>query len=62
LAEAFVGTLKRDYLGDAELRDAESVLAQLASWIDDYNTQAPHSACEARATMSTWGTTLRRGL
>lgn len=49
LAEAFVGTFKRDYLGDAELRDAESVLAQLASWIDDYNTQAPHSALGMRS-------------
>jgi putative transposase len=44
LAEAFVGTFKRDYLGDAEPRDAETVLAQLAGWIADYNTQAPHSA------------------
>jgi putative transposase len=49
LAEAFVGTFKRDYLGDAELRDAESVLAQLAGWIEDYNTQAPHSALGMRS-------------
>ena len=49
LAEAFVGTFKRDYLGDAALRDAESVLAQLASWIDDYNSQAPHSALGMRS-------------
>jgi putative transposase len=44
LAEAFVGTFKRDDLGDAEPRDAETVLAQLGDWIADYNTQAPHSA------------------
>jgi hypothetical protein len=31
LAEAFVGTFKRDDLGAAELRDAESVLPQLAN-------------------------------
>jgi hypothetical protein len=49
LAEAFVGTFKRDYLGAAELRDAESVLAQLAGWIDDYNSQAPHSALGMRS-------------
>jgi putative transposase len=49
LAEAFVGTFKRDYLGDADLRDAESVLTQLAGWIDDYNTQAPHSALGMRS-------------
>jgi transposase InsO family protein len=49
LAEAFVGTFKRDYLGDAELRDAETVLAQLGGWFDDYNTQAPHSALGMRS-------------
>jgi transposase InsO family protein len=43
LAEAFVKTLKRDYVAGAELRDAETVLAQLADWLDDCNTRAPHS-------------------
>jgi putative transposase len=33
----------------AELRDAETVLAQLGAWIDDYNTQAPHSALGMRS-------------
>ncbi len=28
----------------AELRDAESVLAQLSDWIEDDKTRAPHSA------------------
>src|SRR5205809_4313048 len=52
LAEAFVGTFKRDYVNGAELRDAETVLAQLGGWIDDYNTRRRirHSACEARPT------------
>ena len=49
LAEAFVGTFKRDYLGDVDLRDAESVLTQLAGWFDDYNGQAPHSALGMRS-------------
>jgi putative transposase len=49
LAEAFVGTFKRDYLAGAELRDAEAVLAQLGGWFDDYNTQAPHSALGMRS-------------
>jgi hypothetical protein len=49
LAEAFVGTFKRDYLGDAELCDAETVLAQLGGWFDDYNTLAPHSALGMRS-------------
>jgi transposase InsO family protein len=49
LAEAFVGTFKRDYLGGADLPDAESVLTQLGGWFDDYNTQAPHSALGMRS-------------
>jgi len=49
LAEAFVHTFKRDYVHGAELRDAETVLAQLAGWIDDYNRQAPHSALGMRS-------------
>src|SRR5947207_11976713 len=49
LAEAFVGTFKRDYVSGAELRDAEAVLAQLGGWIDDCNTQAPHSALGMRS-------------
>ena len=49
LAEAFSGTFKRDYVNDAELRDAETVLTQLGGWIDDYDTQAPHSALGIRS-------------
>ena len=49
LAEAFVKTFKRDYVDGAELRDAESVLTQLGRWIEDYNTQAPHSALGMRS-------------
>jgi hypothetical protein len=50
LAEAFVGTFKRDYLSDAGSRDAESVLAQLGGWIADYNTRrrTRRSGCRAR--------------
>jgi hypothetical protein len=48
LAEAFVGTFKRDYLGDTELRDAETVLAQLGGWFDDY----PGAALGARDAQS----------
>jgi putative transposase len=44
LAEAFIGTFKRDYVDGAELRDAETVLAQVGGRFEDYNTQAPHSA------------------
>ena len=43
-----MGTFKRDYLGAAELRDAESVLTQLAGWFED-NSQAPHSSLGMRS-------------
>lgn len=49
LAEAFVKTFKRDYNEGAELRDAETVLAQLGTWLEDYNTRAPHSALGMRS-------------
>jgi transposase InsO family protein len=49
LAEAFVKTFKRDYVEGAELPDAETVLAQLGAWFEDYNTRAPHSALGMRS-------------
>src|SRR5215468_10257485 len=48
LAEAFVHTFKREYIDGADLRDAETVLAQIVGWFEDYNTQAPHSALGMR--------------
>jgi hypothetical protein len=47
-AEAFLKTFERDYVDGAELRDAESIFAQLSGWIEDYNTRAPHSALGIR--------------
>lgn len=41
--------MKRDYIAGADLRDAESVLLQLGTWIEDYNTRAPHSALGMRS-------------
>src|SRR5499433_1383193 len=49
LAEAFVHTFKREYIDGADLRDAETVLAQIVGWFEDYNTQAPHSALGMRS-------------
>lgn len=42
-------TFKRDDVNVHELRDAESVLAELGSWIDDYNRLAPNSALGMRS-------------
>lgn len=49
LAEAFVQTLRRDYLDGADLADAATVLRALPGWIADYNTEAPHSGLGYRA-------------
>ena len=53
LAEAFVGTFKRDYVAGAEqLRDAETVLAQLGGWFEATTPRRPtqRSRCGARLT------------
>jgi putative transposase len=44
MSEAFVNTLRRDYLAGADLSSAEAVLDQLPAWFADYNAVAPHSA------------------
>jgi hypothetical protein len=49
-AEGFVHTYKRDYVNVHELRDAETVLAQLGGWIEDCNRQARDSALCMRST------------
>jgi transposase InsO family protein len=44
MSEAFVKTLKRDYVRITLLPDAATVLGLVPAWIDDYNTVQPHSA------------------
>ena len=44
MSEAFVNTMRRDYIESAELWSAEHVIAQLPAWFEDYNENAPHSA------------------
>jgi len=43
MAEAFVWTLRRDYVANADLGSAAAVVAQLDDWFTDYNAVAPHS-------------------
>jgi len=43
IAEAFVKTFKRDYARLSILPDAETVLALLPAWFEDYNEVHPHS-------------------
>lgn len=49
MAEAFVNTLRRDYIVGADLSSAAVVLDQIAGWIADYNGVAPHSALGFRS-------------
>jgi putative transposase len=44
LSEAFVNTMRRDYIAGAGLSTAAVVLEQIPAWLADYNAVAPHSA------------------
>jgi putative transposase len=49
MSEAFVKTLKRDYVRISPLPDPKTALRQIAGWIDDYNEIHPHSALRMRS-------------
>ncbi|SNT43328.1 Transposase InsO and inactivated derivatives [Tropicimonas sediminicola] len=49
ISEAFVKTLKRDYVRVNPLPDAETVLPLLDTWIEDYNDNHPHSGLKWRS-------------
>ncbi len=49
MAEAFVNTLKRDYVGVNRIPDARSVLEQRPGWIEHYNEHHPHSTLKMRS-------------
>ena len=44
MAEAFVGSFKRDYVYVNDCYSSDSVIKMLQEWIKDYNENAPHSA------------------
>jgi len=44
MSEAFVNTLKRDYVPDADRASAARLIEQVPRWMEDYNTFAPHSS------------------
>ena len=43
MSEAFVKTIKRDYVYVSDCYSARSVMRLLKGWIRDYNAEAPHS-------------------
>src|SRR5688572_10526602 len=49
MAEAFVRTLKRDYVRVSPVPDAASVLRQLPGWLAHYNDVHPHRALGYRS-------------
>ena len=49
ISEAFVHTLKRDYVQITPLPDATSALALIGTWFDDYNDHHPHSGLKMRS-------------
>ena len=49
MAEAFVKTFKRDYMRVSAKTDAASVLRQLDSWFEHYNSVHPHKALGYRS-------------
>lgn len=49
ISEAFVNTLKRDYVNVTPLPDAATVLGLIAGWFEDYNENHPHSGLKMRS-------------
>jgi putative transposase len=49
MAEAFVNTLKRDYVSVNHTPDAHTILTSLPRWIEHYNEHHPHSALKMRS-------------
>ncbi len=49
MAEAFVRTIKRDYVRLNPCPDAEIVLRPLPSWLSHYNEVHPHKALGYRS-------------
>jgi putative transposase len=49
MAEAFVRTIKRDYVRVSLCPDAETVMRNLSSWITHYNEVHPHKALGYRS-------------
>lgn len=49
MAESFVHTFKRDYVARMDLRDAQTVMAQLPAAFEHFNEVHPHSSLKMRS-------------
>lgn len=49
MAESFVKTFKRDYVGTCDTSDPVTVMEQLPTWFEDYNEHHPHKGLKMRS-------------
>jgi putative transposase len=49
IAESFVKPFRRDYVYVHDRPDAQSVLAQLPRWFEDYDDHHPHEALRMKS-------------
>ena len=49
MAEAFVKTLKRDYVYVHDRPDAQTIMSQLHQWSEDYNEYHPHKGLKMKS-------------
>jgi len=49
ISEAFVNTLKRDYVRVTPIPNAEIAMRAIAGWFEDYNENHPHSGLKMRS-------------
>ena len=49
MAESFVNTFRRNYQSRMDLRDAQTVLAQLPAAFEHFNNEHPHSALKMKS-------------
>ena len=49
ISEAFVNTLKRDYVRVTPIPNAEIAMQAVAGWFEDYNENHPHSGLKMRS-------------
>lgn len=62
MAEAFVRTLKRDYVRVSPLPDAQTVLRQLPTWLQHYNQVHPHRSLGYRSPREFISRSTQKGL
>jgi putative transposase len=49
MAESFIKTFKRDYIQLNDIPDAQTVMAKLPLWFEDYNEYHPHKGLKMRS-------------